>query len=162
MRRDHWRPDLFTSVNSFHLTRLMRLWYTKMTYSWAIISLVMDNFQRFLSCNAKKSKHMSQLNANQFWHGLGQKFGYQSIDDWLNRFLRYCHFKSVSDGHSAPNDKRGRDMLIIRELTTRARLNLKKLHKQAIKMCAISGSSDDTASVKQYVAFHQKCQKIDH
>ena len=68
---------------------------------------------------------MSQLNANQFWHGLGQKFGYQEIDDWLNRFLRYCQFKSVSDGHSAPNDKRGQDMLIIRELTTRARLNLK-------------------------------------
>ena len=47
------------------------------------------------------------------------------ILDLQNRFLRYRQFKSVSDGHSAPKDKKGQDMLIIRELTTRARLNLK-------------------------------------
>ena len=52
--RSPLRPDLFTSANSFHLTRLMKLWYTKMTYSWAIISLVMDNFSTFFVLQHQK------------------------------------------------------------------------------------------------------------
>ena len=44
IRRVLWWPEPPSSANSFHLTHLMRLWYMKMTYSWAINSLVMDTF----------------------------------------------------------------------------------------------------------------------
>ena len=47
---------------------------------------------------------MAQLNACQFRHGL--KFGHHDIFDLLNRFLRYHQFKGVSDGLSAPIEKK--------------------------------------------------------
>ena len=90
---------------------------------------------------------------------------HQDIFDWLNRFLRYCQFKSVSDGHSAPNEKNRARYVENQRTNYKSYVEFIiaiKLHKQAIKICAIFGSSDDTASVKQYVAFNQKCQKIDH
>ena len=59
-------------------------------YIWEVISLDDGHFfLQFLSCNAKISKDMTQLDACQFRHGLGLKVGHEDIFDWLNRFLRY-------------------------------------------------------------------------
>ena len=63
---------------------------------------------------------MAQLNACQFRHGL--EFGHQDIFDLLNRFFRYHHFKSVSDGHSAPIEK-NRLKFVDNQRTNRATLN---------------------------------------
>ena len=55
----------------------------------------------FLSCTAKKSKHIVKKNIGQFRHILGPSLGQRDIFDQLNRFLRYYQNKCVTDGMSA-------------------------------------------------------------
>ena len=94
---------------------------------------------------------MTQLNASvlqlRLGLGLGLKFGYSSID-WdilylLNTFLRYRQFKSVSDGHSAPNEKNR--VRYVDNQTTNYKSNVEfiiaiKLHKHAFKIYTINRS----------------------
>ena len=83
--------------------------WTHKNVIWAIIlSVRWTLFWQYLSCRAKMSKHRAKINAYQFWHILGLKFGQWDILDLANRFLRYREIRSVSDGHSAPLEKQSK------------------------------------------------------
>ena len=65
-------------------------------------------FWQLLSCRDNMRKCIAQINACQFWHILGPKFGQLHILYLLNRYFSYRQIKSVRDGHSAPIEKQSK------------------------------------------------------